>query len=276
MLSASTIVAQSTVQSPCAVYKQAIKSGSIVLLDSLIDAHPSSPSLFDIKMLRANAISKIYRLKIADSDPEALALAERALGDFTEGIEQQRAAGEDQSDYQIKRYLTFGKVMDYPELAADKALAEKYYYDDDRLGLGLNVVSLYNGDFWMGGEFSLFQGQQSKEVQKNAIGETIYNNKMYLTMTALSVAFAANLSENTESLLLLNLISLKSPINIQPTQVAVLNTPDGNFVGYMPSVGFGYGGFSASYNYLALFKKGVDFDNRHFVKVEWSYTFPYK
>lgn len=276
LFAATTMVAQSTEQSPCAVYKQVIKSRNISALDSLIDAHASSSSLFDLKLLRAHAISKIYRIKIEHSDPEALALADEALADFAGAIEYQRAAGKDLSDYQIKRYLTFGKLLDYPQQADDQTLTEKYYYTDERQGLGANLVSLYNGDFWTGGELSVFQGQVSKEEQKNALGETIYKNNHHLTMTALSVGFVGNLSESPESLLLLNLVSLKSPFNIQPTQVVVLNIPTGNFIGYMPSLGFGYAGFSASYAYLTLFKQGVDFDNRHFLKLEWNYTFPYR
>jgi len=67
LFAATTMVAQSTEQSPCAVYKQVIKSRNISALDSLIDAHASSSSLFDLKLLRAHAISKIYRIKIEHS-----------------------------------------------------------------------------------------------------------------------------------------------------------------------------------------------------------------
>lgn len=265
---------QSEVVDPCGVYTEAREIKSTTPFDQVLERDDLAPDVkANVQMLRAKAIGKIYGKGIRKGDAAFLKIAQTGLADFDAAIAYNRAEGLDDSGLRIKRYLVFGELMEYPDIEIDKELQEAYYSSNEKGGIGVGIGFMSNTDFWIGGEATVFQYQQSDEVQKDKIGNVIYRDNMFFVGSALSVGYYRNRSGPDESLLTFDLLSMKAPVVLRPTQFANLYTDEGSYFGYLPSVGYGNWGFNISYSYLVLFTKDVAFDNRHFLKLEYSYTF---
>jgi hypothetical protein len=151
-------------------------------------------------------------------------------------------------------------------------------YREKQAGMGLFAQVVQGQNTWIGGGLSLGYALQPAYKLRNP-GDTariVQSRQKSRCLSAFELNYARNLAHPMNDFAL-QLLRINAPIVLAPAHFGVVTgkTSEGVSVGrrwyYNPEIGWGYNGFSVSYGYRLMFKKG-NFDGRegHLFKLRYT------
>lgn len=207
----------------------------------------------ELLSMRGRLKLEFYNKKKSKSSAEFLRIKEQAHADFTEAVELSRSVDRI-TTFAFRRYTSLDHYnYQYPELNVDRKYLADRGMKHERFDIGLSLLTKYDNDYWLGGEFSLFSGYGPTYALRENSGEIIHKRKLSVAASFFVFGYAHNF-DNPMDEFRLSVFRVEAPLYIDLTQFGVIEEKFTSHWFYRPEIGIGYQFLHFSVGYSAFFK----------------------
>ncbi len=273
---ASFIYGQHSNLDLCGIYKHSLKTKNLDTITQILERDTfqiNNHEKAELFSMRGRLQLIFNRLDINKNLPADNPILVSAHSDYTMAIDLAKADN-DELRYVWRRHLDLKFVKSrYKGYESDLEFLTSNGYRKDKFDSALTALSRYDGEFWLGTEFSFFSGYGPPYTIRNESREIIAKRKFSFSTSALIFGYSRNL-ESSMNDFNFTLLRLEAPIFVDITQFGFINALESNHWYYRPEVGIGYSIFQLSLGYTVFFKshKARSLSNT-FVSYRAKYTF---
>ena len=237
------------------VYQSATMLKSLDTITYLLQL--DSTQISDYEKAELFSMRGLLRLKFNKKDIKRRRAANHpafksALQDFSSAVNQ-NGDKSDKLKYTYRRFVSLKKYKPhYSNYQADLNLIKSRGYKKDNFGMAIFAKSKYDGELWLGVEFSIRSGYRPSYRLKGYEGHTI-KKKNQFSASVLTFGYSQNIQTTALSDLSISLVRIESPIFIDILQFGFIDTSVKNYWYYRPEVGVGYSIFQLSGGYNLFF-----------------------
>jgi len=240
----------------CSIYQHAVKNKNIDSISYLLTLDSTQISAYDKAellsmrgLLHLSLSKKDINKRKAKNHPAFI----EAKRDFTLAIKQNVDKNE-KLKYTFRKFVTLeGYKPHYTNYQSDLYLLKSKGFKPDKFGMGISAKSKFDGNFWLGAEFSIVSGYRPSYSLKNYDEQIIIKSKPSFSMSALTVGFTQNIETTSLSDLNFSLLRLEAPLYIDVLQFGFIDNSNRSYWYYRPELGIGYSIFHLSGGYNLFF-----------------------